>query len=61
MFRKSNLKNIYFPKMEIEDAKEVFVVVNNLYFQNIMEGQDIGWNKFWKERYIFLEKWIKEH
>jgi hypothetical protein len=61
MFRKSNFKDVYFPKMEIEDAKEVFVVINNLYFRDIMESQDMGWPKFWKERYIFLEKWIKEH
>lgn len=61
MFRKSSYKDNYFPEIETEDAKEIFVIVNNIYFRDIMESQDVGWNKFWKERYIFLEKWIRKH
>jgi len=44
----------------IEDAKEIFTIVNNIYFQDIMENQDVGWNKFWKERYNFLKKWLAD-
>lgn len=59
MFRKSNYKKIYFPKYNIEDAKEIFTVVNNIYFQSIMENQDIGWKKFWKKRYKLLIRWLE--
>jgi hypothetical protein len=61
LFRKSLYKDKYFPSFDIEDAKEIFTIVNNLYFKNIMENQDIGWKKFWKDRYTFLNTWIKEH
>lgn len=57
VFRRSNYKNIYFPKNDIEDAKEIFVSVNNLYFKNIMENQDLGWPKFREEIKTFLEVW----
>lgn len=60
LFRKSKHKNTYFPTIDIEDAKEIFTVINNLYFQEIMEAPDIGWSKFWKDRYNFLTIWIKE-
>jgi hypothetical protein len=59
MFRKSTYRDIYFSKHDIEDAKEIFTIINNIYFQDIMEDQDIGWNKFWKERYGFLNSWKK--
>lgn len=57
MFRKSNYKKIYFSRYDIEDAKEIFTIINNIYFQDIIENQDIGWKKFWKERYKFLFTW----
>lgn len=60
MFRKSNYGQIYFPEKDIEEAKEIFTIVNNIYFQDIIESQDIGWKIFWKERYGFLAKWLKE-
>ncbi|MDD4901481.1 MAG: hypothetical protein PHS62_05310 [Patescibacteria group bacterium] len=60
MFRKSEYKKIYFPKHDIENAKEIFTIINNIYFQNIMESQDVGWKIFWKERYVFLTHWLKD-
>lgn len=60
MFRKSAYKEKYFSSVDMEDAKEIFTIVNNLYFQDIMENQDIGWKKFWKERFKFLAVWLKE-
>ena len=59
MFRKSIYKEKYFPKIDIEEAKEIFTVINNIYFQDIMENQDIGWKKFWKDRFNFLSIWLK--
>jgi len=61
MFLKSDFKKKYFPRHDMEDAKEIFTVLNNIYFQNIMEQQDIGWKKFWKERYRFLVLWLLGH
>ncbi|ETB63769.1 TPA: hypothetical protein DIC38_02490 [Candidatus Nomurabacteria bacterium] len=61
MFRKSIYKDKYFPKTEIEEAKEIFTIINNIYFQEIMENQDMGWKKFWKERFNFLKIWIKDN
>lgn len=61
MFRRSKFKDELFPNIDIEDAKEIFVVLNNIYFQDIMENQDIGWKKFWKVRYKFLIEWIKKN
>ncbi|MFA5827149.1 MAG: hypothetical protein WC839_01460 [Candidatus Paceibacterota bacterium] len=60
MFRKSKYKSKYFPKINIEEAKEIFTIINNIYFQDIMESQDIGWKKFWKDRYNFLNIWLKD-
>jgi hypothetical protein len=54
MFRRSNYKQKYFSDRNIEDAKEIFTIVNNLYFKDIMESDDKGWSKFWKDRYSFL-------
>lgn len=59
LFRRTDYKRQFFPKINIENAKEIFTIVNNLYFQDIMESQDIGWKKFWKGRYNFLVKWIE--
>ena len=59
MFRKSIYKDKYFPKIDIEEAKEIFTIINNIYFQDIMENQDIGWKKFWKDRFNFLSIWLK--
>lgn len=59
MFRRSSYKDKYFPNIDIEDAKEIFTVINNFYFQDIMENQDLGWKKFWKDRFNFLKIWIK--
>ncbi|MEI7480568.1 MAG: hypothetical protein WCJ59_02975 [bacterium] len=59
MFRKSKYKDLYFPNIDIEDAKEIFTIINNLYFKDIMEAQDLGWKNFWRDRYTFIEKWIK--
>lgn len=61
MFRKSKYKDKYFFKIDTEEAKEIFTIINNLYFQNIMENQDIGWKKFWKDRYNFLNIWLKDN
>ena len=58
MFRKSIYKDKYFPKIDIEEAKEIFTIINNIYFQDIMENQDIGWKKFWKDRFNFLKVWL---
>ena len=43
----------------LEEAKEIFTIINNIYFQDIMENQDIGWKKFWKDRFNFLSIWLK--
>ena len=43
----------------MEEAKEIFTIINNIYFQDLMENQDLGWPKFWKDRYNFLKIWIK--
>lgn len=59
LFRKSVYPSKFFPDLDIEDSKEIFTVVNNLYFQEIMEGQDVGWKKFWKARFRFLKTWLK--
>ena len=61
MFRNSDYKKRYFPRRNVEDAKEIFTVLNNIYFQSIIEQQDIGWRKFWKERYQFLLLWLATH
>jgi len=61
MFRRSDYKDKYFPDKDVEDAKEIFTIVNNLYFKDIMESEDKGWRKFWKDRYSFLAVWIKEY
>lgn len=60
MFRRSKYKEKYFSTLNIEDAKEIFTIINNIYFKDIMESQDIGWKKFWKERYDFFCRWIKD-
>ncbi|OGY93724.1 MAG: hypothetical protein A2406_04120 [Candidatus Komeilibacteria bacterium RIFOXYC1_FULL_37_11] len=57
MFRQSNYRDKYFPNMDIEDAKEIFTIVNNIYFKDIMETPDNGWKKFWSQRKGFLQKW----
>ncbi|MFA6307926.1 MAG: hypothetical protein WCS88_01910 [Patescibacteria group bacterium] len=57
MFRRSDYKDKYFPNMDIEDAKEIFTIVNNIYFKDIMETPDNGWKKFWTQRKEFLEIW----
>lgn len=59
MFRKSIYKDKFFLKVEIEEAKEIFTIINNIYFQDIIENQDIGWKKFWKDRFNFLSVWLK--
>ena len=59
LFRKSIYKDKYFPQIDIEEAKEIFTIINNIYFQDIMENQDIGWKKFWKDRFNFLSVWLK--
>lgn len=61
LFRRSDFANIYFPEKDIEEAKEIFTIINNIYFRDIMENQDTGWKKFWKERYEFLTRWIPDH
>jgi hypothetical protein len=60
LFRKSIYKNKYFSDLDIEEAKEIFTIVNNIYFQQIMENQDLGWKKFWKDRFNFLKVWIED-
>lgn len=60
LFRKSIYKKIFFPRKNIEEAKEIFTIINNIYFQDIIEVQDAGWKIFWKERYNFLANWIKK-
>lgn len=57
MFRSSDYKNKYFKDMDVEDAKEVFTIINNIYFKDIMETPDKGWKKFWPQRKEFFEKW----
>ncbi|MBU1202970.1 hypothetical protein KKH39_02940 [Patescibacteria group bacterium] len=57
MFRKSDYKNKYFPNKDIEEAKEIFTVVNNIYFKDIMEKEDKAWSKFFEEREQFLQRW----
>ena len=59
MFRKSSYKEKYFNNKDMEEAKEIFTIINNIYFQDLMENQDLGWPKFWKDRYNFLKIWIK--
>lgn len=61
MFRRSGYKDTYFPEKDMEDAKEIFTVINNIYFRDIMESPDNGWNKFWKDRYAFLIVWVQDH
>ena len=61
MFRKSIYKDKYFSKVEIEEAKEIFTIINNIYFQEIMENQDMGWKKFWKGRFNFLRIWLNDN
>ena len=60
MFRRSKYKNKYFPNIDNEEAKEIFTIVNNIYFKDIMEQSDNGWSKFWKDRYEFFIIWVKE-
>lgn len=53
MFRKC------FPKTKnMEVAKEIFTVINNIYFQKIMKTPDRGYQKHWKQRYNFLEEYL---
>jgi hypothetical protein len=59
MFRKSIYKEKYFSSIDIGEAKEIFTIINNIYFQDIMENQDIGWKKFWKDRFNFLNIWLQ--